>query len=83
MLYRIKHESRHLHACTPSISGIRRRGVPPAAVCLFCENQIPIPEGLLFDDAREAGIFVKAARDKEHKAGLLQAKGRGLHAEHL
>ena len=47
---------------------------------------IHLPEGLLFDDARAAGIFVKAMvsrLDKERKAGSLQAKGRGLLAEHL
>ncbi len=45
-----------------------------------------LPEGLLFDDARAAGIFVKAMvsrLDKERKEGALQAKGRGLLAEYL
>lgn len=45
-----------------------------------------LPEGLLFEEARAAGIFVKAMvsrLDKERKAGILQAKGRGLLAEHL
>ncbi len=47
---------------------------------------IHLPEGLLFDDARAAGIFVKAMvsrLDKERKAGSLQAKGRSLLAEYL
>ena len=45
-----------------------------------------LPGGLLFEDARAAGIFVKAMvsrLDKERKAGVLQAKGRNFLAEHL
>ena len=47
---------------------------------------VHLPGGLLFDDARAAGIFVKAMvfrLDKERKDGVLQAKGRNLLAEHL
>lgn len=45
-----------------------------------------LPEGLLFDDARAAGIFVKAMvsrLEKERESGVLQAKGRGLLADNL
>ncbi|KAK1736093.1 UL52/UL70 DNA primase domain-containing protein [Skeletonema marinoi] len=45
-----------------------------------------LPGGLLFDDARAAGIFVKAMvsrLEKERKSGVLQAKGRCLLADNL
>ena len=45
-----------------------------------------LPGGVLFDDARAAGIFVKAMvsrLEKERKSGVLQAKGRELLAGNL
>ena len=45
-----------------------------------------LPGGLLFDDARAAGIFVKAMvsrLEKERESGELQAKGRELLAKNL